>query len=51
VNVLPTRCEVYPVDQGGHSLDVPKRSGLSQQAVYADAQDRIVGWIRSVLTA
>jgi hypothetical protein len=51
VDVLPARCEIYPVDQGGHSFDVPRRSGLSQVAVYAAIQDRIVEWIRGAIAA
>jgi len=50
VNVLPARCEIYPVDRGGHSFDVPKRSGIPQDAVYAAIQDRIVEWIRAVIS-
>jgi len=49
VNVLPARCEIYAVDQGGHSFDVPKRSGIPQDAVYAAIQERIVEWIRAVI--
>lgn len=49
VDVLPARCEIYAVDQGGHSFDVPKRSGLLQQTVHGAIQDRIVEWIRAVI--
>jgi predicted alpha/beta-hydrolase family hydrolase len=49
VDVLPARCEIYPVEQGGHSFDVTKRSGIPQDAVYAAIQDRIVEWIREVI--
>jgi hypothetical protein len=49
VDVLPARCEIYPVEQGGHSFDVPKRSGLLQPVVDAAVQDRIVEWIRTVI--
>ncbi len=48
-DVLPARCEIYPVSQGGHSFDVPKRSGVPQDAVDAAVQDRIVEWIRAVI--
>ena len=51
VDVLQARCEIYPVEQGGHSFDVPKRSGLPQPAVDAAVQDRIVEWIRTVIAA
>jgi len=44
-DVLPAPAEVYVVEQGDHSLKVPKRSGLSQAAVFGAAQDRIAAWI------
>jgi hypothetical protein len=43
--VLQAPCEIYTVEQGNHSLEVPKRSGLSQAAVFGAAQDRIVAWV------
>ena len=49
-DVLPSRCEIYTVEQGNHSLEVPKRSGIPQAQVFASTQDRIAGWIRAVLT-
>jgi len=45
-DVLEAPTEIYAVDQGGHSLEVPKRSGIDQSAVFAAAQDRIAAWIR-----
>jgi hypothetical protein len=48
-DVLPAPSEIYTVEQGNHSLEVPKRSGLSQAAVFAAAQDRIVAWISECL--
>jgi len=50
-DVLPAASEIYTVEQGNHSLEVPKRSGLSQPAVFAAAQDRIVAWISGRLEA
>jgi len=50
-DVLPAASEIYTVEQGNHSLEVPKRSGLSQAAVFASAQDRIVAWISGRLEA
>jgi uncharacterized protein len=44
-DVLQAPCEIYTVEQGNHSLEVPKRSGLSQAAVFGAAQDRIVAWV------
>lgn len=44
-DVLPAQAEVLAVDQGDHSLEVPKRSGLAQADVTAAVLDRIVAWI------
>jgi hypothetical protein len=48
-DVLDAPCEIYTVEQGNHSLEVPKRSGLRQADVNAAAQDRIVAWITECL--
>jgi uncharacterized protein len=45
-DVLEAPAEIYTVDQGGHSFEVPKRSGIDQSAVCAAVQDRIAAWIR-----
>ncbi len=50
-DVLPAASEIYTVEQGNHSFEVPKRSGLSQAAVFAAAQDRIAAWISACLEA
>ena len=47
----PPRREIYVVEQGNHSLEVPKRSGMSQAAVFAAAQDRIAAWISERVAA
>jgi len=44
-DVLPAASEIYTVEQGNHSLEVPKRSGLSQAEAFGAAQDRIVAWV------
>jgi predicted alpha/beta-hydrolase family hydrolase len=44
-DVLTAPAEVFAVEQAGHSLEVPKRSGLTQPQVNAAVQDRIVAWI------
>ena len=44
-DVLPAAAEVFAVEQAGHSLEVPKRSGVPQSQVNALVQDRIVAWI------
>jgi len=49
VDVLPARCEIYAVDQGGHSFDVPKRSAILQHVVHAAVQDRIVEWVGALI--
>jgi len=43
--VLPSHSDLYIVEHGNHSLDVPKRSGIHQAQVFSQAQDRIVEWI------
>jgi predicted alpha/beta-hydrolase family hydrolase len=44
-DVLPAHSDFYIVEQGSHSLEVPKRSGIPQAEVFAAAQDRIAEWI------
>lgn len=44
-DVLEAPAEIYVVEHGDHSLEVSKRSGLSQAAVFGAAQDRIAAWI------
>jgi hypothetical protein len=44
-DVLAAPSELYVVDQGNHSLEVPKRSGIPQAQVFAQAQDRIAAWV------
>jgi hypothetical protein len=44
-DVLPSRSDFHIVEQGNHSFEVPKRSGIPQAQVFAAAQDRIVEWI------
>jgi uncharacterized protein len=44
-DVLPAPSEIHVIEQGDHSLEVPKRSGLLQADVNAAVQDRIVAWI------
>ncbi len=48
-DVLPAPAEVHVVEQGDHSFEVPKRSGLAQVAVHAGVQDRIATWISARL--
>jgi hypothetical protein len=44
-DVLEAPTEIHVVEQGDHSLAVPKRSGMSQAAVFGAAQDGVVEWI------
>jgi predicted alpha/beta-hydrolase family hydrolase len=44
-DVLESPTEIYVVEQGDHSLEVPKRSGMSRTAVFDAAQDRIAAWV------
>jgi len=50
-DVLQAPTEIYTVEQGNHSLEVPKRSGLSQAEVLGAAEDRIVAWISDRLAS
>jgi predicted alpha/beta-hydrolase family hydrolase len=47
---LEPRPEVHAVAFGDHSLKVPKKAGTPQADVYAAAQDRIVAFVRAVLS-
>ena len=44
-DVLAAPSEIYVVEQGNHSFEVPKRSGIPQTQVFAQAQDRIAAWV------
>jgi hypothetical protein len=44
-DVLQAPVDIYTVEQGDHSLEVPKRSGIDQAAVFDAAQDWIADWI------
>ena len=44
-DVLEAPTEIYVVEQGNHSLEVPKRSGIPQAEVTRAALDRIAAWI------
>jgi hypothetical protein len=48
-DVLTAPAEIYAIDQGNHSFEVPKRSGRTQADVNGAAQDRIAAWIRARL--
>jgi uncharacterized protein len=37
------------VEEGDHSLKVPRRSGRTQDSVYAEVQDAVADWIRGVM--
>ncbi len=39
---------LYVVEGGNHSLEVPKRQGVSQDDVFATVQDRIVEWLEGL---
>jgi hypothetical protein len=46
-DVLSAPYDLYVVEHGNHSFEVPKRSGIPQDTVFGAAQDRIAEWIRS----
>jgi len=43
---LEARAELHVVENGDHSFKVPKRAGISQEAVYDAILDRIARWLR-----
>ena len=45
-DVLPSHSDLYIVEQGNHSLDVPKRSGVQASAILGTTSDAIVAWTR-----
>jgi predicted alpha/beta-hydrolase family hydrolase len=49
VDVLSAPCTLHAVERAGHSFDVPKRAGISQDLLYAAIQDTIDAWIRRVV--
>lgn len=46
IDVLAAPCTLHAVERAGHSFDVPKRGGVSQDLLYAAIQDTIDAWIR-----
>ena len=42
---LKLPAKLYAIEDGDHSLKVPKSAGISQQEVYTLAMDQIVSWI------
>ena len=50
LGVLGAPVVLRPVPMGGHSFEVPKRSGIRQEDVYAGVQDTIAGWMVERLT-
>lgn len=44
---LPAKVAVFPIDQGGHSFEVPKRAGRSREEIFEAILERIVGFVRS----
>jgi hypothetical protein len=46
IDVLPAPCTLHAVERAGHSFDVPKRAGISQDLLYEAIQDTISAWVR-----
>jgi len=42
---LPAKVEVFPVDQGGHSFEVPKRGGRTRSEVIESVLDRVAAFV------
>jgi hypothetical protein len=45
-DVLPSHSDLYIVEHGNHSLDVPKRSGVQASEILGTTSDAIVAWTR-----
>jgi predicted alpha/beta-hydrolase family hydrolase len=41
------KVEVFPVDQGGHSFEVPKRAGRTRAEVIESVLDRVAAFVRA----
>jgi len=48
---LHLRSALYPVENGDHSLKVPKSAGIPQQEVYESIMGEMVGWLQSKSTS
>jgi hypothetical protein len=44
---LKAKVAVFPVDQGGHSFEVPKRAGRSREEVMESVLDRVAAFVRA----
>lgn len=45
---LPAKVAVFSVDQGGHSFEVPKRTGRSLDDVMESVLDRVAAFVRAI---
>jgi predicted alpha/beta-hydrolase family hydrolase len=43
---LPAKVVVFPIDQGGHSFEVPKRAGRTQEEILDAIWDRIAAFVQ-----
>ncbi len=48
---LPAKVTVFPIDQGGHSFEVPKRAGRSREEIFEAILEKIVAFVRAPDTA
>jgi len=44
---LPAKVDVFPVDEGGHSFEVPKRAGRTREEVMESVLDRVAAFVRA----
>jgi predicted alpha/beta-hydrolase family hydrolase len=45
---LATTADLYVVEGGDHSFKIPKKSGMKQEDVYCEIQDRIASWLKNL---
>jgi predicted alpha/beta-hydrolase family hydrolase len=50
IKKLNLEATLHAIDEGDHSLKVPKKAGVSQSDVYQSAMDAIANWIKSHVT-
>src|SRR6185436_12211735 len=45
---IATPTELFVIEGGDHSFKVAKKTGISQQAVYASILDRVAQWLQQL---
>ena len=50
IKKLKFPAKLHAIENGDHSLKVPKKAGVLQEDVYNNAMDAIVDWIKTTAT-